>query len=122
MTATPATIAPRMGMLGGVLQRGAGARIGTDEDLHPAVAREVLAERRLTDEARALTAEAWASRADLVQQVNELREVLARTHQQNEAYRAELAVMGPVVEMARAVAHGHRGVEDLRQAWIEAGL
>jgi hypothetical protein len=31
---TPATVAPRMGMLGGVM-RGAGARIGTDEDFEP---------------------------------------------------------------------------------------
>jgi hypothetical protein len=36
---------------------------------------------------------------------------------QRDAMRAQLAAERPVIEMAGLVAHGHRGVADVRQAY-----
>src|SRR5687768_10174180 len=125
VTATPATIAhrPRPTLLPTAL--GAGARLHTDEDPRPSsFQRRLDAARAGEATAQALCADAWAARADMVQENNAMRGDLFRAHQQAEAYRAELEYVRrqltaarPVIEMAGLVAHGHRGVAGMRQAY-----
>jgi hypothetical protein len=129
-TATPATVAPRMHRASTgsefpeVSLRGAGARLHTDRVLDPTTQRIVLDAEAAADAAQADAGYAWAARADMVQENNAMRADLFRAHQQIEAYRAELehvraqlTAERPVIEMAGLVAHGHRGVADVRQAY-----
>ena len=122
MTATPLDVAPRFA-LGGVIQRGAGARLHTDEDVEPSTMQRKLEEARNGERAaQTLANSVTLDLAIVEQELRDVRQALLDSQVQAEAYRAELEAVRPVVEMARAVAHGHRGVEDMRQAWIEAGL
>lgn len=129
-TATPATVA--RGMLGGVLRgkarlapadsgrelfvpRGAGAQIGTDEDLTPT---ELVAIRN-EKAAQALANTALVDLAITQAEVKEVRQLLLDMTVRHDALLAENEAARGVLEMAALVAHGHRGVEDMRAAWIQ---
>ena len=125
MTATPATVTPRMGMVSGVLRPrtdSPGARLHTDEDLPSEFQRVVMTARAGEAAAQILANSALLDLAVVEQEVREVRQLLLDMTVQRDAAMAENEASRPVVEMACAVAHGHRGVEDMRQAWIEAGL
>jgi ABC-type sulfate transport system substrate-binding protein len=116
VTATPATIAPRMGMIGGVL-RGAGARLHTDEDMPSEFQREVMNARAGEAAAQTLANTALLDLAITQAEVREVRQLLLDTQVEADAMRAQLTAERPVIEMAGLVAHGHRGVADVRQAY-----
>lgn len=119
--ATPATVR-RMGIMSGVL-RGAGARLHTDEDPEPSTfQRKIDAARAGEHAAQALANSALLDLAITEHEVTEVRQLLLDMTTRCDAMRAELAAVAPVLDMARAVAHGHRGAAEMRQAWIEAGL
>jgi hypothetical protein len=109
-TATPATVASRMGMLGGVPRPrtdSPGARLHTDRELDPTTQRIVMAAEAGEATAQALCATAWAARADMVQEVAGMRDALFLAHQQIEAYEAErVSARGVLDVVARDV---HRG-------------
>jgi len=116
-TATPATVATRFAT-GGVIQRGAGALIGRDRDLDPTTQRIVLAAEAAADSAQELANTALLDLAITQAEVKEVRQLLLDMTVRRDALLAENVAARPVLEMARAVAHGHRGVEDMRAAWI----
>lgn len=121
VTATPATVGPRMGMIGGVLRPrtdSPGARLHTDRDLDPTTQRIVLAAEAAADSAQTLANTALLDLAVTQAEVKEVRQLLLDMTVQRDAMRAELVAARPVLEMAGLVAHGARGVEDMRQAWI----
>jgi hypothetical protein len=120
-TATPATVAPRMGMVSGVLRprpsstrpslgadlRGAGARIGTDEDLPSEFQRKILAARDGETAAQTITNSVLLDLAITEHEVTEVRQLLLDMTVQRDAMRAELVAAGPVLDVvARDV---HRG-------------
>jgi len=118
-TATPATVGPRMGMIGGAL-RGVGARLHTDEDPAPTTfQRKIDAARSGEAAAQALANSALLDLAIAERAVVEARQALFDVTVQRDAMEAELVAARPVLDMARAVAHGHRGVADMRAAWIQ---
>lgn len=119
-TATPATVATRMGMIGGVL-RGAGARLHTDED-EPQVStfqRKIDAARSGEVAAQTLANGVLLDLAIAEVALADARQALFDMTVQRDAMRAELVAARPVIEMAGLVAHGCRGVADMRAAWIQ---
>jgi hypothetical protein len=110
-TATPATVAPRMGMVSGVLRPrtdSPGARIGTDED--PASStfqRKIDAARSGERAAQTLANSVTLDLAITEHEVAEVRQLLLDMTVQRDAMRAQLAAAGPVLDLvARDV---HRG-------------
>jgi hypothetical protein len=122
-TATPATIArPRptsmpAGFADGGVLRGAGARLHTDEDMPSEFQREVLAARAGEAAAQALANTVLLDLAITEGALADVRQALFDMTVQRDAMRAELVAARPVIEMAGLVAHGHRGVADVRQAY-----
>lgn len=109
-TATPATVAPRMGMIGGVL-RGAGARLHTDEDLPSEFQREVMNAR-----AGEAAAQILANSALLDLAITE--QLLLDMTIQRDAIQAELAATGPVMDVAARDHHRGTASGDLSGAYI----
>jgi hypothetical protein len=79
--------------------------------------REVMNARAGEAAAQTLANDALLDLAITEHEVTEVRQLLLDMTIQRDAMRAELTAVRPVIEMAGLVAHGHRGVADMRQAY-----
>jgi len=113
ITATPATVAPRMGMLGGVM-RGAGARLHTDEDLPSEFQRKILEARDGEAAAQAL---ANAALLDLAV----ARQALFDMTVQKDAAMAELGTYVPLLGVLRDDVRRGVASPNLRAALVAWG-